>query len=407
MILSVKPSLKRDEVKEILKNSTDKIDQAGGNYDANGHSNLYGFGRLNALKALQLVSNGSGGPSSQLLIKGPTSIGRSDSPPTFEIGKGGRAFYAVELAADHILFHSSANEHLRNENNFYASWNTRLLAEVSFTPPVEAWDKLKDNDRIYYRLHVGDDNSWTNYAGTISSDQTASAPSIVITESGETPGSSEHSIQGPLQWDQNNGPPSFQIQKAGRRYYAVEVATEAKLFDSNNFSDLRNDHNFYGSWSDALLETIPYTLPIQVWDRLKQANTIYYRLHVGDDSNWSNHAMTISAETVDSAPSIQIGSHSASTPATITFPSGETFEVETNPIDGKDYHAPTGHGDIPLIKVAGSMDKRVSRNFKVKEFAASDRADYARISPQLVEKLPTCSNAHQPFHYYREGIHPS
>lgn len=53
LILSVNPSLTWLEVKELLKNSCDKIDQSNGNYDANGHSPLYGYGRLNAAKAVQ------------------------------------------------------------------------------------------------------------------------------------------------------------------------------------------------------------------------------------------------------------------------------------------------------------------------------------------------------------------
>jgi subtilisin-like proprotein convertase family protein len=42
-------------VREVLKNSCDKIDVAGGAYDAAGHSALYGYGRLNARKAVELA----------------------------------------------------------------------------------------------------------------------------------------------------------------------------------------------------------------------------------------------------------------------------------------------------------------------------------------------------------------
>ena len=53
LILSVNPELTAEEVKDILKISAQQIDPAGGNYDANGHSRLYGFGRANARAALQ------------------------------------------------------------------------------------------------------------------------------------------------------------------------------------------------------------------------------------------------------------------------------------------------------------------------------------------------------------------
>jgi subtilisin family serine protease len=52
LVLSANPALRMDEVRDILKRSCDQIDQAGGQYDANGHSDLYGFGRLNAASAV-------------------------------------------------------------------------------------------------------------------------------------------------------------------------------------------------------------------------------------------------------------------------------------------------------------------------------------------------------------------
>lgn len=53
LMLAVNPELRWEQVKEIIKNSCDRIDEQMGNYDANGHSPFYGYGRLNALKAVQ------------------------------------------------------------------------------------------------------------------------------------------------------------------------------------------------------------------------------------------------------------------------------------------------------------------------------------------------------------------
>lgn len=50
LVLSVKPSLTRDELKEVLKASTDKI---GTGYNAQGHSKKFGYGRINAEKAVK------------------------------------------------------------------------------------------------------------------------------------------------------------------------------------------------------------------------------------------------------------------------------------------------------------------------------------------------------------------
>jgi len=55
LVLSRNPNLRWDEVKDILKRSCDRIDVAGGQYDAAGHSPFYGFGRVNAKKAVELA----------------------------------------------------------------------------------------------------------------------------------------------------------------------------------------------------------------------------------------------------------------------------------------------------------------------------------------------------------------
>lgn len=55
LIISRNPNLRWDEVKDIIKRSCDQIDTAGGQYDGNGHSPFYGFGRVNAKKAVQLA----------------------------------------------------------------------------------------------------------------------------------------------------------------------------------------------------------------------------------------------------------------------------------------------------------------------------------------------------------------
>lgn len=55
LILARNPNLRWDQVREIVKQSCDRIDSSGGNYDANGHSPLYGYGRINARKAVELA----------------------------------------------------------------------------------------------------------------------------------------------------------------------------------------------------------------------------------------------------------------------------------------------------------------------------------------------------------------
>src|SRR5215211_4387356 len=53
LVLSRNRALHWEEVKDVLRRSCDRIDQEGGLYDEEGHSPLYGYGRLNAEKAIR------------------------------------------------------------------------------------------------------------------------------------------------------------------------------------------------------------------------------------------------------------------------------------------------------------------------------------------------------------------
>jgi subtilisin family serine protease len=53
LMLSATPELAPAEIREILRVTADKIDQPNANYDANGWSPQYGFGRVNAALAVQ------------------------------------------------------------------------------------------------------------------------------------------------------------------------------------------------------------------------------------------------------------------------------------------------------------------------------------------------------------------
>ena len=56
LVIARNPDLRWDEVKTVLRKCCDKIDRKGGRYKkANGHSRKYGYGRLNARKAVVLA----------------------------------------------------------------------------------------------------------------------------------------------------------------------------------------------------------------------------------------------------------------------------------------------------------------------------------------------------------------
>jgi len=53
LILEANPELSWKQVKDILRDTAERIDIQNGNYDASGHSIYYGFGRVNAEKAVK------------------------------------------------------------------------------------------------------------------------------------------------------------------------------------------------------------------------------------------------------------------------------------------------------------------------------------------------------------------
>ncbi len=57
LILSVNKALSPEEVKEVIKNTSDKIDSTGGRYNQSGHSTWYGYGRVNAKSAVTLAAD--------------------------------------------------------------------------------------------------------------------------------------------------------------------------------------------------------------------------------------------------------------------------------------------------------------------------------------------------------------
>ena len=397
LMLSANEKLTPDEVKDILKRTADKIGSAS-DYDASGHSNLYGYGRVNAHKAVEAAKTGSTAAPS---IQGPVSLPRSGSAPTFDVNLAGRRFFAIEVAAQANLFDGDAHGGDRTEQNFYGSWqDSPLLTSSPYTLPTAVWQRLNQGDRLYYRAHVADSSAWANYAVTISDSQASSAPFIQISAlTTPTPEPDDRpSIQAPTTLPQTSIGPTFTVNLGGRRFFAIEVATQASLFDGDAHGGDRTEQNFYGSWQDSpLLTQSLYTLPFAVWQRLKQSDRLYYRAHVADSSAWANYAVTISDSQASSAPFIQITREAIpntdTSSRTLTFPSGATFAVVSSPEDTVDYSDPVAGGRVPLIEVAGRLEENLSANFKVHEFAArkldsrSQKVRYARISPDLVAGL--------------------
>lgn len=82
LMLSANPNLTISQIKDILRRSADKI---GSGYDANGRSTRLGFGRVNALRAVQLAKGNTGSGNTGT----GTSTGTGQSPaPTAATQRG-------------------------------------------------------------------------------------------------------------------------------------------------------------------------------------------------------------------------------------------------------------------------------------------------------------------------------
>ncbi len=97
LILSANPMLTRAEAIDVLLTTTDIVDPANGNYDINGHSDWYGYGRVNAAAAVaEAAARATGGASNTLYLNGPTfpSAG-SNASFDFSGAAAAQLYYAV------------------------------------------------------------------------------------------------------------------------------------------------------------------------------------------------------------------------------------------------------------------------------------------------------------------------
>ena len=61
LVIALQPALRHEEVRDILKRACDRVDPVHGRYEpTTGHSPLYGYGRLNAAKAVALAAGAAG-----------------------------------------------------------------------------------------------------------------------------------------------------------------------------------------------------------------------------------------------------------------------------------------------------------------------------------------------------------
>ncbi len=101
--------------------------------------------------------------------------------------------------------------------------------------------------------------------------------------------------------------PIFDIHTDEGLFYAIEIATDNKLFNNEEFGHLRNENNFFNMGRIyAGSPSMVYETPHEVWDKISTAEKIYYRLLVSTDRDGSDQFRTINDNEYQSAPSFPV-----------------------------------------------------------------------------------------------------
>lgn len=422
LMLSVNPALTVAQVRQILRDTAEKIGDPTG-YGESGHSTDFGFGRVDARRAVDAARAAVGGapvvsggiPS----IAGPVRLARSDGPPTFTVRTGSNPLFAVEIAARwQLLDGRSAADADRTPDVFHGSWEDGRgpdLLGSSFTLSQAVWDRLRHADRLHYRVITAQDGEWTGTAWSTADADAASAPFLDIT-AGVVGGATDTTpaLSGPARWSRGGPAPRLGVDTAGRPLFAVELVTRPELFAAEHAAD-RTPETAYGSWEDMPSQSgSEFVLPEQAWRRLRAADQLYYRVHTGWDQDWTGGALVSpSGAEAGSAPPIELTDDPAPRTARslgtgrrgsrddsglVEYPLAVFAEV-TAPDDDLDYTDPVAGGQVPLIEVRDRWSESLSANFAVHELAArrldvrGAHAAYSRIAPPLVEGLQAIRDA--------------
>jgi hypothetical protein len=119
-------------------------------------------------------------------VTGPATYSRAqDTMPSFIVTLGSNPYYVFEITSDPACFGDSSK---RTNHNFYASWGDPQAkarnTEPHYTLPSYAWEALRTNDKLYFRVGTtssADPDRWDNYLVSTTDGDAASSPSMTIT----------------------------------------------------------------------------------------------------------------------------------------------------------------------------------------------------------------------------------
>lgn len=159
------------------------------------------------------------------------------------------------------------------------------------------------------------------------------------------------SITAPATFPNGAAPLTLSVTIPPGRYYAVEIATDASLFNYQANAPRRTANNFYASWQvrpflSAASYPASYALPADAWNRLRQNTTrLYYRVWCTESpSEWINAQVSTNDAAAASAPSVTLetaaqpgpGTPSISAPGSIPA-NGTPPRFQVNPGGGRYY----------------------------------------------------------------------
>ena len=152
---------------------------------------------------------------------------------------------------------------------------------------------------------------FTIYLATTGSGSTGSSTTTDTDGYGNDP--NPH-VKGPDTWGRVDAqPPTFAVHKGANSYFYFEITADAKLFDYTTYSSQRNQQNFYATWDDPnvsnRLTGNSFTLPMEAWHNLKEADQLYYRIGTTSSQEidqWNNFMLSTYDDEPANAPYIQL-----------------------------------------------------------------------------------------------------
>lgn len=119
------------------------------------------------------------------------------------------------------------------------------------------------------------------------------------------------SVRAPESVDRSGAPPVFEVE-APHRYRVLEIATRGELFDWDAHGVERDGTNFYATWDDPAVgrfEGAAFTPPDAVWDRIRDAGRLYYRVgNTSSATGWADYTVSTRDDDGTHAPFVTITS---------------------------------------------------------------------------------------------------